>query len=76
MKRVVDFVTGEDLPITGLSGSTDVAHTVKVTGMASAGFGVGRAQESHGHGDDENARVEDILNLVKVVAALATGAVE
>ncbi|RMF92714.1 MAG: M20 family peptidase [Nitrospinota bacterium] len=75
VQEVVRFVTGEEINICGSQGSTDVAYTVKKTGLVSASFGVGRARESNGHGVDENARISDILNLVKVICTLATKAV-
>ena len=75
VQEVVKAVTGEEVDICGSQGSTDVAYTVKSTGLVSASFGIGRAKESNGHGVDENARVSDMLNLVKVVCALATQAV-
>ena len=75
VQEVVKAVTGETVDICGSQGSTDVAYTVKSTGLVSASFGIGRAKESNGHGVDENARVSDVLNLVKVVCALATQAV-
>ncbi len=75
VQEVVNVVAGEEINICGSQGSTDVAYTVKKTGLVSASFGVGRAKESHGHGVDENARVSDTLNLVKVVCALVTQAI-
>ena len=51
-----------------------MAYTVKRTGLISASFGIGRAKESNGHGVDENARVSDVCNLLKVVCAVATRA--
>ncbi len=75
VQQVVKEITGEVISICGSQGSTDVAYTVKATGLVSASYGVGRAKESNGHGVDENARVSDILNLVKVICVLATQAI-
>ncbi|MBI3969636.1 MAG: M20/M25/M40 family metallo-hydrolase [Chloroflexi bacterium] len=75
VKRVAEAVTGRTYPITGSNGSSDVAHVVRVTGIPCAKIGVNRPGETNNHGVDENVRIEDVLNCVKIICALATNAV-
>ena len=76
VRRTVRAVTGLDVPVAASNGSTDVGYTVRKTGLVSAAYGVGRYKESNGHGADENCRISDLLDTVKVVCALAAGVVE
>ncbi len=73
VKRAVEMVTGQPCPIFASSGSTDVGHTVKVTGMAHATYGAAQYRESRGHGPDENARISNLVEVAKVVAVVAAG---
>lgn len=72
MKRVAEEISGEQKNIYGASGSTDLAYTVNRTGLRVGMYGVGRESEGNVHGDDENARISDLLNLVKVICMLAS----
>ncbi|MBI3968581.1 MAG: M20/M25/M40 family metallo-hydrolase [Chloroflexi bacterium] len=72
--RIVEAVVGEPRPITASGGSSDVAYCSHVTGIPVVGFGIGRYKESMNHGIDENIRIGDLLDLVKITAAVATGA--
>lgn len=56
------------------SGS-DAAYVARNLGLATASHGIARVGESRPHAPNERARVSDILDLAKIIAALATGAV-
>lgn len=71
IKTVAEGVSGEKKDVYGLSGSTDVAYTVNRTGLRVGMYAVGRQPEGNVHGDNENARVKDLLDLVKVICILA-----
>lgn len=72
IKKIAERVSGEKKGVYGLSGSTDVAYTVNRAGLRVAMYAVGRTPESNVHGDNENARVKDLLDLVKVICILAS----
>ncbi|MFQ6067296.1 MAG: M20 family metallopeptidase [bacterium] len=72
VKRAAELVSGEKLSVFGSGGSTDVAYIVKATQMKVASYGTSRHKESGIHGENENVRIGDLLNLVKCVAILAT----
>ena len=71
IRTVAEGVSGEKKGIYGLSGSTDVAYTVNRTGLRVGMYAVGRQPEGNVHGDNENARIKDLLDLVKVICILA-----
>jgi succinyl-diaminopimelate desuccinylase len=71
IKKVAEEVSGEKKGIYGLSGSTDVAYTVNRIGLRVGMYAVGRQPEGNVHGDNENARIKDLLDLVKVICILA-----
>jgi succinyl-diaminopimelate desuccinylase len=75
VKRAVEKVTGQPCPVFASSGSTDVGHAVKVTGMAHATYGVAQHRESRGHGPDENCRISNIVETAKAIAVVAAGLV-
>ncbi len=75
LQRVAEAITGETHPLVGSNGSSDVAHVARVTGIPTARLGVGRPQGSNAHGIDENVQISDIINLIKIICALATDAV-
>jgi succinyl-diaminopimelate desuccinylase len=75
VKAAVELATGQPCPIFASSGSTDVGHAVKVTGMAHATYGVAQYRESRGHGPDENCRISNIIETAKAIAAVAAGIV-
>jgi len=72
MRMLAEEVSGEKKGIYGLSGSTDVAYTVNRTGLRAGMFAVGRRDEGNIHGDNENARIKDLLDLVKLICLLAS----
>jgi len=74
VKQIAESVSGERLSVFGSGGSTDVAYIVKTTRMKVASYGIGRHKESRIHGENENVRISDLLNLVKFIAILATEA--
>jgi len=76
LQRVAETVTGRAYPIVGSNGSSDIAHVARVTGIPAAKIGVGRPGETNNHGPDENVRIDDLLDLVKIICALATEAVD
>lgn len=73
IRTVAEGVSGEKKGVYGLSGSTDVAYTVNRTGLRVGMYAVGRQPEGNVHGDNENARIKDLLDLVKVICILALG---
>ncbi len=75
LQRIAETVTGRAYPIVGSNGSSDVAHVARVTGISTAKIGVARPGETNNHGPDENVRIDDLLDLVKIICALATDAV-
>ncbi len=72
MKRVAEEISGEKKDIYGFSGSTDLAYTVNRADLRVGMYGVGRESEGNVHGDDENARISDLLDLVKVICIIAS----
>jgi succinyl-diaminopimelate desuccinylase len=74
VKRIAELVSGERLSVFGSGGSTDVAYIAKTTQMKVASYGISRHKESRIHGENENVRISDLLNLVKFIAILATEA--
>ena len=75
LKRVAEAVTGENYPFVGSSGSSDIAHVAGVTGIPTARIGVNRPIGANAHGINENVRLSDITNLIKIICVLATNAV-
>ncbi|MCL5026301.1 MAG: M20/M25/M40 family metallo-hydrolase [Chloroflexi bacterium] len=73
VQRAVEIATGQPCPLFASSGSTDVGHAVKVTGMAHATYGVAQHRESRGHGPDENCRISNLLEAARVIALVAAG---
>lgn len=74
VKRIAESVSGEKLSVFGSGGSTDVAYIVKTTQIKVASYGVSRHKESRIHGENENVRISDLLDLAKFIAILATEA--
>lgn len=72
IKTVADVALGRDVPVAGAQGSLDVAYAVNVTGLPAAGYGIGRTMESNIHGDDENIRIEDLVEYMKFLHHLLT----
>lgn len=73
VQRSVERVLGEPRPLAASGGSSDIAYTSRVAGLPAVSFGLGRYKESNHHGVDENIRISDVLDLVKIVCVLATG---
>ena len=72
VKRAASHSAGRPLAVRASPSSCDLSYVAKSTRIPLACFGLGRAGESNTHGADENARVEDILALVKTICYLAT----
>lgn len=73
VRELVEKVRGGPMPLAGISGSTDVAHLARVTGMTVTVSGLARHGETRNHGAEERARISDILEAATVTAALAAG---
>lgn len=69
--RLASVVRGTAIVATGINGSTDVAHTAKVTGLKVAINGLARHAETRNHGLDERCRISDVLAVTKIAACLA-----
>ena len=75
LQRVAEAVTGGKYPFVGSSGSSDVAHVARVTGIPTARVGVNRPIGANAHGINENVQLSDLADLIKIICALATNAV-
>jgi succinyl-diaminopimelate desuccinylase len=77
LKHVQDLIArvhGEDVPLAALGGPTDVAHAANRLGIPVVIHGLIRYRDSRNHAPDERCRIDDLLNLTKVIAGLAAGA--
>jgi succinyl-diaminopimelate desuccinylase len=72
VQRVISGVRGRDVPLGAASGSSDTAHVGRVTDLVLTHHGVGWI-DSNVHSDNERVAVKDLLDIAKVVAALAAG---
>jgi succinyl-diaminopimelate desuccinylase len=72
VRRAVEMVRGRRPKLSGAQGSLDQAYAVKVTGIPTCVYGVGRQMESNAHGADENIRIDDLLSYAKFLATLVS----
>ncbi len=72
VQRVISGVRGHDVPLGAASGSSDTAHVGQVTDLVLTHHGVCWI-DSNVHSDNERVAVKDMLDVAKVVAALASG---
>ncbi|HPT18588.1 MAG TPA: ArgE/DapE family deacylase [Methanothrix sp.] len=56
--------------LSGAQGSLDQAYATEKTGIATCVFGVGRQLESNIHGNNENARVSDLIGFSRFLIEL------
>lgn len=69
---VAEQALGRPLSVYASPGSCDVSYVANSKQIPTVCFGLGRVGESNTHGADENARVDDVLGLVKTICLLAT----
>lgn len=72
VQRVISGVRGRDVALGAAMGSSDTAHVGRVTDLVLTHHGVGWT-DSNVHADNERVAVKDLLDVAKVVAALASG---
>jgi len=68
-QALIQEAVGEKLPFTGTLASTDMNYQVVDGGMPCVNFGVG-GPYSNGHGQDENASIDEIIECAKAVALI------
>ena len=68
-QALIQEAIGKKLPFTGTLASTDMNYQVVDGGMSCVNFGVG-GPYSNGHGQDENASIDEIIECAKAVALL------
>jgi len=72
VQRVISGVRGRDVPLGAAMGSSDTAHVGRVTDLVLTHHGVGWT-DSNVHSDNERVAIKDLLDVAKVVAAMAAG---
>lgn len=72
VQQVISGVRGRDVPLGAAMGSSDTAHVGRVTDLVLTHHGVGWT-DSNVHAIDERVAVKDLLDVAKVVAAMAAG---
>lgn len=72
VQRVISGVRGRDVALGAAMGSSDTAHVGRVTDLVLTHHGVGWT-DSNVHANNERVAVKDLLDVAKVVAALASG---
>ncbi len=73
VQTLVSRVHRQDVPLAALGGPTDVAYAANRLGIPVVIHGLIRYRDSRNHAPDERCRVDDLLNLTKVIAGLAAG---
>ncbi len=68
-QTLIKEAVGRRLPFTGTLASTDMNYQVVDGGMPCVNFGVG-GPYSNGHGQDENASIDEIIACAKAVALI------
>ena len=68
-RALIQEAVGKKLPFTGTLASTDMNYQVVDGGMPCINFGVG-GPYSNGHGQDENASIDEIVECAKAVALI------
>lgn len=68
-QALIQEAVGKKLPFTGTLASTDMNYQVVDGGMPCINFGVG-GPYSNGHGQDENASIDEIVECAKAVALI------
>ena len=71
VKQIASSVSKKELSVFGTGGSTDVGYLMKTTDMEVASYGPFRHRESNIHRENENIRIGDLLDIVKIIAILA-----
>jgi succinyl-diaminopimelate desuccinylase len=66
-------VSGREVRVAGTQGSLDVAYAVKITGIPACSYGVGRRMGGMVHGNDENIRINDMIEFMKFLGRLICG---
>lgn len=69
IKNIYDDITSSDVPIWGAAGSADMCYQINQGGWPCVGIGVGD-KESHGHGINESVKINEVIDLTKIVAAI------
>ncbi|MFQ6061881.1 MAG: M20 family metallopeptidase [Methanosarcinales archaeon] len=64
------YVKGKNIELAGIHGSLDVAYAIQITKQPVCCYGIGRALESNVHGEDENIRINDLVNYTKFLGKL------
>jgi acetylornithine deacetylase/succinyl-diaminopimelate desuccinylase-like protein len=70
---LASHVRGAPVEAAALSGGTDVADVARLTHAKIAIHGVADFVETRNHAPDERCKISDMLNQVKIVAALVAG---
>jgi acetylornithine deacetylase/succinyl-diaminopimelate desuccinylase-like protein len=73
VQNLVSGVHGKEVPLAALGGPTDVAYAANRLEIPVVIHGLIRYRDSRNHAPDERCRVDDLLNLTKVIAGLAAG---
>lgn len=71
MKRVMEAVLDQDVPLVGEQGSSDMGYVQAVTDKEVLSFGPGRTC-SNPHGADEHVHVEDLLRHAEILVRYIT----
>ena len=66
-------VSGRKVRVVGTQGSLDVGYAVKVTGLPACCYGIGSRTESMAHGDNENIRIDNLIEFMKFLGRLLYG---
>jgi succinyl-diaminopimelate desuccinylase len=69
VRQTVERATGRSLPLSGGSGSTDVAYVARSLGIPATMFGVAGI-ETRNHGVDERCPIDGLLAVTRAVALL------
>jgi succinyl-diaminopimelate desuccinylase len=69
VQKIYEGVTNSDVPIWGAAGSADMCYQINQGGWPTVGLGAGD-KESHGHGIDESVKIDEVINLTKVVSSI------
>lgn len=73
VKSLSAEVHKQPMQLAALGGPTDVAYVANKVRIPVVIHGVIRYRDSRNHAPDERCRIEDLLNLTKVIAGLAAG---
>jgi len=69
--RIASEVRGEDVPVGGSAGSSDVSYVANKLGVPTVSHSVARPGESNYHSPNERVRIADLLDLTRIICRVA-----